>query len=651
MILPDGTAVAMVNERVLDWESILGAGSPLAGRSAGFRPRSSQIALAEAVHEAFEGGGMLVAEAATGVGKSLAYLASAAFAGRRVVVSTATKTLQEQLRARDIPLARLATGEALTAAVVKGRGNYLCRAQLAVVDGRLPGMDERAGLERLRPWIAATRSGDRDELDHVPPSALWSELAVGSDRCRGRQCSFHASCHSERARQAAGDVEVVLVNHALYMADLGLRIRTGGELSVLPEHDTVVFDEAHDLADAAADWLGLRLSMSALVRLSRDVERAADSARIDPPAAELRALRLHAERFFGSLPGGARARLRRDDLDRLPLDAADGMRAALSAVGRTLRGTGEEADAIARHVDGVARELAGLLQPDLEETVVWCERSRPGDVELRTAPIEVGPVLADVLWSQVHSAVLVSATLAIGEDLSYTKARLGLDDARGLVLPSPFAIAEQSRLYVPKSGATTSSGAAGASARSVADEVRRLVVASGGRALVLFSSYRQLAAVHELLAGGLPYTLLRQGELPRDLLLERFRTEVASVLLATASFWQGVDVPGEALSLLVIDKLPFAPPDDPLVSARCDAATRRGASAFGVVQLPRAAMMLRQGTGRLLRTETDRGVIAILDRRFVDSSYGAYLQRALPEIQRIDEVEEVASFLAGPPLG
>jgi ATP-dependent DNA helicase DinG len=632
---------------MFDARSYLGDDSPLRDALTGFRTRPEQVALADAVGACFSGDGHLIAEAGTGVGKSLAYLVPAAFAGRTVVVSTYTRSLQDQLRTQDVPLARAATGMPITAAVVKGRANYLCHAQLETAESRLDLWDVD-GFERIRPWIASTRTGDRDELDHLPTPTLWRELAVGPDRCRGRRCLHADRCFADRARAAAGECDVVLVNHALYMADLGLRAASDGQISILPQHDLVVFDEAHMLEDVAAEWLGVRFSHGVIARFSRDVERAADGARIEIPAEELRRLALHAERLFGALPDGARTRLREPHLRLLPRDAADGMRQAFGEVARSLRGNGDEPEALARFADAQALALASVLNPDHDDTVVWSERRDRGEVELRTAPIDVAPRLESLLFDQVEGAVLVSATLALADGFAHQRRRLGLRSARELRVGSPFDIEGNARLYVPATG-PLGGGQQGTAPTWVAEQIVELVRASRGRALVLFASYRQLGAVYDLLAGRIPYRLLRQGEAPRDRLLEWFREDVSSVLLATTSFWQGVDVPGEALSLVIIDKLPFAPPDDPLVSARCELAARSGRSGFGDVQLPRAAMMLKQGFGRLLRSETDRGVVAVLDRRLVASTYGATLLAALPDVPRLADAVEVAAFLAHRP--
>ncbi len=629
---------------MFDARDHLGDGSPLRDVLATFRPRTEQIALADAVAATFSGDGHLIAEAGTGVGKSLSYLVPAAFAGRPVVVSTYTRALQDQLLASDVPLARAATGMPLVAAVVKGRANYLCRAQLEVAPSRIDLWDVDQ-YEALQPWIANTRTGDRDELDRVPSATLWRELAVGPDRCRGRRCHHVDRCFADLARAAAATADVILVNHALYMADLGLRAASDGHASVLPDHDLVVFDEAHMLEDVAAEWLGLRLSHGLIGRFARDVERAAEAARIEVPGVELRALALHGERLFSALPGGPRVRLREAHLRLLPRDAADGMGAALREIAGHLRGAGDECDALARVAEGQAVSLESVMAPDHDATVVWSERRERGDVELRTAPIDVASQLEALLFDEIEGAVLMSATMTLADGFVHQRRRLGLRSARELRVGSPFDVVGNARLYVPPSG-PVGGGESGTSPEWVASEIEALVRASGGRALCLFASYRQMGAVFDLVAGRIPYRVLRQGEAPRDRLLRDFREDVSSVLFATTSFWQGVDVPGESLSLVVIDKLPFAPPDDPLVSARCERAGREGRPGFAEVQLPRAAMMLKQGFGRLLRSEDDRGVVAVLDRRIALASYGPYLLGSLPAVPRLDDPTEVAAFLA-----
>jgi ATP-dependent DNA helicase DinG len=602
-------------------------GGALAATLPGFEPRAEQAALAAAVERALVTGEHLVAEAGTGTGKSLAYLIPALESGQRVVVATATKALQEQLLSNDLPAAAAALGREVTVAVLKGRQNYVCRKQLQTFGPMLlrDARDEEA-FERLQPWLAATETGDRAELDFEPSDGLWAELAVGSDRCAGRRCPFLSACFSEAARERAGEAELVIANHALYFADLA----AGG--GVLPEHDAVIFDEAHRLEETAATWLGGRVSRPGLRRLASDVERACRDAGEPAPGRDLDRVERAGERLLRAVaPPAGRRRLRQPPAEEVLL-----LFDALGGLATELHGRGEELDGLWRRTLALAAQVEAILEPGELERVVWAEPDA-----VAWAPVDVAAELNERLWEDGPTAILVSATLATGEDASFVRRRLGLSHAREVVVGSPFDYRQQALLYVPR---TMPDPRGDGFTERAADEALALLRLSEGRALVLTSSYRALGILRDRIRGRLPYELLVQGEAPRERLLERFRTEIDSVLLATATFWQGVDVPGESLSLLVIDKLPFSAPGDPLHEARCEAVEAAGGDWFRDFALPAAMLQLRQGFGRLIRGHEDRGVVAILDPRLRTRPYGRAFLSALPRCPLVEDSAAVAAF-------
>jgi ATP-dependent DNA helicase DinG len=615
-------------------DDFFGPSSRLAAALPGFEPRGGQAALAQAVADALQGDEHLLAEAGTGTGKSLAYLVPALVSGKRVVVATATKALQEQLLTKDVPAAAAALGRNVRVAVLKGRQNYLCRKSLAGVDqlgGLFRTSEDAADYERLGDWIESTETGDRAELSFEPSTALWAELSVGADRCAGRRCPFIASCYAEAARGRATEAELVIANHALYFADLALRQRTDGT-GVLPEHDAVVFDEAHRLEEAAAAWFGGRISLGRLRELARDVERHCREEKTKPPARALDDLdRAGTELIAAFDPASGRRRLTAADEDEL--DAyGSALARALGRLADELAGAGEEADALARRALGVAADVEACLDVDDPDRVSWAE---PG--ALAWAPVDVSEILREELWGSGPTAILVSATL----EAPFLRRRLGLDDARELVLPSPFDYREQALLYIPER--FPEPRAPGYYPR-LADEVVALCSLSRGRALVLTCSYRALDELVDRARPRLQFPVLVQGEAPRERLLERFREDVDSVLFATATFWQGVDVAGESLSLLVVDKLPFAAPGEPLVEARCERIVREGGDWFTDYAVPSAVLQLRQGFGRLIRGHGDEGVVAILDPRLRTRAYGRRFLEALPPALLVGDRDSVAGF-------
>jgi ATP-dependent DNA helicase DinG len=608
-------------------EAIFGPGGALARALVDYEPRPEQAALAAAVEHALATGEHLVAEAGTGVGKSLGYLIPALESGQCVVVATATKALQEQLLHKDVPIAAAAIGRTVKVEVLKGRANYLCRRQLQGFQPFLmpDGRDGRA-WEAMQGWLDTTETGDRAELDVEPSGALWSELAVGPDRCSGRRCAFHSACFAEAARGRAAEADLVIVNHALYFAHLA----SGG--GVLPEHDAVIFDEAHRLEESAASWLGGNVSRAGLRRLGADIERACRDAQRTLPARQLDRVERTGERLLRAVaPGSGRKRLR-----EVPAEQALVLIDALADLSNVLQGQGEDLDALSRRSLDAAAQVEACLEPGELERVVWAEPDL-----LAWAPVDVSEELRERLWNDGPTAVLVSATLATGEDATFVRRRLGLDRAREALVGSPFDFPEQALIYLPRAMPDPRSD--GFTERA-ADEIVSLLALSEGRALVLTSSYRALDAYREHVRGRVPYDVLVQGEAPRERLLERFRDEVDSVLIATSTFWQGVDVPGESLSLLVIDKLPFSAPGDPLHEARCEAVERGGGDWFRDYALPTAMLQLRQGFGRLIRGHSDRGVVAILDPRLRTKPYGRAFLGALPRCPVVEDPAAVAAF-------
>ena len=613
-------------------KELFGPGGALARALPGYEPRPEQAALAGAVEHALLVGEHLVAEAGTGVGKSLAYLVPALESGQRVVVATATKALQEQLLAKDVPVAAAAIGRTVDVQVLKGRANYLCRRQLQGFQPfLLPDGRDGAAWEAMQEWLDTTATGDRAELEIEPSPALWGELSVGPDRCSGRRCPFVSACFAEAARERAAHADLVIVNHALYFA----HVASGG--GVLPEHDAVVFDEAHRLEESAASWLGGRVSRPGLRRLAHDVERACREAQRPLPARELDRVERTGDRFLRAVaPASGRRRLR-----EMPAEPALVLLDALGDLSAALHGQGEDLDALSRRALGMAGEVEACLEPGSSiERVVWSEPDA-----VAWAPVDVSTELRERLWEDGPTAILVSATLTTGEDATFVRRRLGLDRAREAVVGSPYDFPEQALLYVPRAMPDPRSDGF---AERAADEIVSLLALSEGRARVLTSSYRALDVYRERVRGRVPYDVLVQGEAPRERLLERFREQVGSVLLATSTFWQGVDVPGESLSLLVIDKLPFSAPGDPLHEARCEAVEQAGGDWFRDYALPTAMLQLRQGFGRLIRGHADRGVVAILDPRLRTRPYGRAFLAALPRCPVAEDPAAVAQFFGEP---
>jgi ATP-dependent DNA helicase DinG len=633
----------------LSARAFFGRRGPLASVLPAYEERPAQAAFSEAVGRVLEDGGLLLAEAGTGTGKTLAYLLPAVELGRRVVVSTGTKNLQEQLVSKDIPILARALGRDLNVAVMKGRGNYLCLQRFLSFgqSGSFRRLEEIPLFRAVEAWSPLTATGDRAEIEDLPDSVdFWREIAAGSENCIGQSCPDFDPCWVTKMRQRALEADLVVVNHHLLCADLAVKEGTYG--SVIPDYDTVVLDEAHLLEDVATQYFGIQVSSHRVEDLCRDVERELKAARLDAREtyAEVASVRHHGERFFHALSATGRGRRLAPDWmpPRLAEDAGtllsrlEGLRTAILA----LPDRPEPLTALAGRALGLKEETAFVLSAQDQGHVHFVE-TRGRGVFLRATPIDVSGRLQELLFERVRAAVLTSATLAVDTGFTYLKARLGLPDAEELMLPSPFDYPGQALLYVPRGMPEPQSASFVSRA---AQEIERLLRLSRGRAFVLFTSYANMNAVAQEIAGRLPYPILMQGEAPKAALLETFRMTPGAVLLATASFWQGVDVAGEQLSCVIVDKLPFASPGDPVVQARIDRLRSQGGNPFAEYQVPVAVLMLKQGLGRLIRAATDRGVLAVLDSRLVERSYGRRFLDSLPPARLVHDVDEVARFFA-----
>ena len=659
---------------------------PLARAIDGYEPREGQRQMADAVAAVITEGGILLAEAGTGTGKTLAYLVPALLSGERVLVSTGTKNLQEQVYWKDLPALASAFGAPISATLMKGRANYLCLHKWEIyrdaVDGNTgtPGRRIKSGDQVLLPmiteWVGRTESGDRAELDELPEDLpLWQELAADAESCLGVECPHHHDCYVTRMRQRAAVSDVVIVNHHLLCADAAVRQSAYGE--VIPGSTTLVVDEAHQLEEVATQYFGVAFGARRVDDLVRDGERLLAARLFDAGNAEvLRVLTRVAERSRGlfSRLGAAHAarklgarvaegRSRREPegrarytADGLSEQCEEGMLLAdaLEALEATLKLTrpsereatanieeaAEAAASLARRASELHTDLRFLLKADDPDFVYYAE-SRGRTVYLHASPIDVSRIVQGALFERMRATVLTSATLAVNGSFDYVRGRLGIRSGKEIRVASEFDYTRQAILYLPR---RMPSPKTPTFAEAAARETAEILKATAGRAFVLFTSYAVLNAVQQVLEMTLPFPLLVQGTAPRSVLIQRFRTTPNAVLLATASFWQGVDVAGEALSCVIVDKLPFASPGDPVTAARIEAIIERGGDAFGEYQVPLAVLGLLQGLGRLLRHRTDRGVLAVLDPRLRTMEYGRRFLNALPPAPVTHDIKTVAAF-------
>jgi ATP-dependent DNA helicase DinG len=631
----------------------LGQGGLLAHAVPGYEPRAVQLDMAHAVERALRDDGTLLVEAGTGTGKTLAYLVPALLSNKKIVISTGTKTLQDQIIQRDLPLLA-AMGAKVSVACMKGLQNYLCLRRYEEFRRSAGALSASARqLPLVERWRETTRTGDRAELSELAEdTALWHEVQSSSETRIGAKCEHFEACFVTNMRRQAEEARLLIVNHHLFFADLAMRSGTHAA-GVIPDHDAVIFDEAHMIEDVATEFFGVSVSTSKLEVLMRDAQRAFAAARLPVHSERLvSAVGLTAARFFETLP-----RARAGESGRVPLPsetfllrlqepmfALDNALDALASFAKSAECESEALAQIARRAEQIRNEVALIAAGGPGDHVTWT-LSRGRSVSIGSSPVEVGPMLRESLFMRRGANVLTSATLATSGSFHYVRTRLGIDfEAEESCLASPFDYAKQAALYLPKGLGDPRNPEF---LERAAAEIVALVGLTAGGAFVLCTSTRAVRELAERTRALLQRSVFVQGDAPNAALLDGFRADGNAVLFATAGFWQGVDVPGAALRLVIIDKLPFDVPTDPLVSARCHRLKQRGEEPFMRYLVPAAALTLKQGFGRLIRTRADRGIVAILDERVSIKGYGKVFLRSLPPAQRCDTLAEVRSFWEG----
>jgi ATP-dependent DNA helicase DinG len=623
--------------------------------------RRGQLQMAQSVEQALAEKRHLIVEAGTGTGKTLAYLLPVIRSGKRVVISTGTKNLQEQLFNKDVPFLEQAlfpnSEGKLKVCYMKGRNNYLCRKKLYDLTDQpvLSGLEEIEHYRAIAAWEKATHTGDRAELAMLPEaSALWHKIDARSDACIGQKCSSFDKCFITEMHRRAMESDIIIVNHHLFFADLSIKQQReyAPDAGILPEVGAVIFDEAHELEDVAGSYFGVSVSNSRVEELCRDVEASLhrNHALSASLSGALKSLRERSMFFFALLPQGEGRfafENRRDFLEENG-DEFLALQQSFTRLGSELENLPskpEEVFNFVRRGQELQVQLGFVMESEDHNTVFWIERRRGGrerqNVFLQATPIDVAPILKSCLFDQLECAVLTSATLAVGGGFEYIRKRLGLELARELILPSHFDYENQALFYVPPDLPDPRTPQFAAKA---ADCIRRLLEISRGRAFVLFTSYAQMNDVYQRLLSEIEFPMLRQGDAPKSALLEEFRVTPNAVLFATSSFWQGVDVQGEQLSCVIIDRLPFAVPSDPVVAARVKSIDAEGGNAFFQYQVPAAVITLKQGFGRLIRSLHDRGLLVLLDNRILKKQYGRVFIESLPNYRKTTEIRQVEEF-------
>ncbi|MBW1705353.1 MAG: ATP-dependent DNA helicase [Deltaproteobacteria bacterium] len=629
-------------------EDILGPDGMLARSLEGFEFRNSQMQMALLIQEALQEKTPAIMEAGTGTGKTFGYLVPLILSQKKGVISTGTKNLQEQVFFKDLPLLEKATGLKIDAIIMKGRKNYLCLhryhqyfAQTSLLETATD--KTRQGLEA---WLGKTLFADRAELPWLADNdTLWDALSSTSDQCLGADCKFLNECFLSRLRSKAAKSKIIIVNHHLFFADM--KVKRGGFGEIIPRFQVAVFDEAHSVEEVATSFLGETLSTNQLTELVNDLEKETkDSKDIDRDKLKkhLNTIRTGVERLrilFNDR--GDKGRLDNETLSVMSKGPAREIRQGLKYI-HEKTDFGESDNASLEAMPVRARDMEDLLDQILErrdsQWLNWYEK-RKRSLVLHASPLDISGRMNELLYEKVQGVVFTSATLSTNRTFDYISTRLGISDALEGIYPSHFDFKTQTLMYIPRDLPPPN---APDFALEVARRVMDILKMTHGRALVLFTSYHNLNLVHQIMEGRIPYTIYRQGDAPRSVLLEGFRRDIHSVLLATGSFWQGVDVPGESLSCLIIDKLPFDSPGEPLIAARIDAIRDQGGNPFMEYQVPSAIISLKQGLGRLIRKNSDRGILSVLDTRIVTSRYGRFFLDSLPEIPVSHELSDIGRF-------